>query len=100
MAEQTGSIFVECDYGRMHASKYSEVLIRDREDLHVCAPGGHGIIQVLSTLPESYPGHSILTEDVGWIEPDVLCACGRHGSTIHISGRLERAEARGCSDVY
>lgn len=100
MAEQTGSIFVECEYGRMHASKYSEILIRDPVDLHPCQPGDKGVIQVLSSLPESYPGHSILTEDVGWVEPDGLCACGRNGTCIHVEGRLQRAEARGCSDVY
>lgn len=100
MAEQTGSVFIECEYGKMHASKYSEVLIRDQHTLEPMPLGERGVIQVFSTLPESYPGHSILTEDFGWVEPDVLCKCGRHGTAIHIEGRLERAEIRGCSDVY
>ena len=100
MAEQTGSVFIECEHGRMHASKYSEVLIRNLNDFEVLPAGEKGVIQVFSSLPESYPGHSILTEDLGWIEHDVLCQCGRNGTTIHVDGRLERAEIRGCSDVY
>ncbi len=100
MAEQTGSIFIECEFGKMHASKYSEILIRDERDLTVLPEGEKGVIQVLSTLPESYPGHSILTEDLGWVESDRLCECGRNGSSIHIDGRLRRAEIRGCSDAY
>ena len=100
MAEQTGSVFIECEHGRMHASKYSEVLIRNLHNFEVLQAGEKGVIQVFSSLPESYPGHSILTEDLGWIEHDVLCQCGRNGTTIHVEGRLERAEIRGCSDVY
>ena len=100
MAEQTGSVFIECEHGRMHASKYSEVLIRNINNFEVLPAGEKGVIQVFSSLPESYPGHSILTEDLGWIEHDVLCQCGRNGTTIHVDGRIERAEIRGCSDVY
>ena len=62
--------------------------------------GQDGVIQVFSTLPESYPGHSILTEDFGRVSKDEKCKCGRFGTTIKIDGRLPDAEIRGCSDVY
>lgn len=100
MAEQTGSIFVECGEGKMHASKYSEIIIRDLKTLEPCVHGETGVIQVFSSLPESYPGHAILTEDIGWIESDATCACGRNGTAIHVEGRLPLAELRGCSDAY
>ena len=66
MAEQTGSIFVECQFGRMHASKYSDVIIRDENSLEVLSGNRKGIIQVFTSIAESYPGHSILTED--WLD--------------------------------
>lgn len=100
MVEQTGSIFFQCEHGLMHASKFSEVLARNENSLEPCLTGEPGVLQVFSTLPESYPGHSILTEDVGVVEPDSLCLCGRFGSTVRIYGRLEASEVRGCSDVY
>lgn len=100
MVEQTGSIFVECEHGRMHASNYSEVIIRDPVTFEVLPEGSTGVLQVLSTLPESYPGHSLLTEDVGAIVQSDRCKCGRHGKAIRIDGRLARAEVRGCSDSY
>jgi phenylacetate-coenzyme A ligase PaaK-like adenylate-forming protein len=100
MVEQTGSIFFECEFGNMHASMFSEALARDENTLEPLKNGNKGVIQVFSTLPESYPGHSILTEDVGVVESDKLCKCGRNGSTIKIIGRLAEAEIRGCSDVY
>jgi hypothetical protein len=63
MIEQAGSISMECGEGHLHASVYSDVIARRAVDLQVCDFGEKGILQVLSVLPESYPGHSLLTED-------------------------------------
>ena len=37
------------------------------------------MIQMLSLLPLSYPGHNILTEDLGIIHGEDNCKCGRSG---------------------
>ena len=58
------------------------------------------MIQLLSLLPTSYPGHSILTEDIGSIYGEDDCSCGRKGKYFKIYGRLKNAELRGCSDTY
>ena len=99
MIEQTGSIYVECDYEFLHASEFSEIITRRKSDLKACSYGELGIIQVGSLLPWSYPGHSILTEDIGVIFGRDNCECGRGGAYFSIQGRLESAEVRGCSDV-
>ncbi len=100
MAEQTGCIYAECEHGNLHASIYSDVIIRNPRDFSVCKMGERGIIQVLSSLPRSYPGHSILTEDEGMVIGEDDCACGRKGKYIRVFGRLKNAEIRGCSDTY
>lgn len=100
MVEQTGCIYAECEYGHLHASIYSDVIIRDYRDFSPCPIGQKGIIQVLSALPHSYPGHSLLTEDEGLILGEDDCPCGRKGKYIKISGRMKNAELRGCSDTY
>ena len=100
MAEQTGSIYMECEYGHLHASTWSDVLIRRPEDYSVCPIGEPGIIQVLTPLAGSYPGHSLLTEDQGMILGEDDCPCGRKGKYIRILGRIPKAEVRGCSDTY
>ncbi len=100
MAEQTGSIYMECEYGHLHASTYSDLLIRDPKDFSLCKKGETGIVQAISMLPESYPGHSILTEDEGVMLGQDDCPCGRMGGYFQIKGRLEHAEIRGCSDTY
>lgn len=100
MAEQVGTIYMECEYGHLHCSTYSDVIIRNPEDFSPCRKNETGIIQVLSALPESYPGHSLLTEDEGvWLGEDD-CPCGRKGKIFKVIGRLKNAEIRGCSDTH
>jgi phenylacetate-coenzyme A ligase PaaK-like adenylate-forming protein len=100
MVEQTGCVYMECDYGHLHASVFSDIITRRHIDFSPCAFGEPGIVQVVSVLPESYPGHSLLTEDEGVIVGEDDCPCGRKGKYFHINGRLKMAEIRGCSDTY
>jgi phenylacetate-coenzyme A ligase PaaK-like adenylate-forming protein len=100
MVEQTGCIYMECECGHLHASVFSDVITRRPFDFSVCEYGETGIIQVVSTIPESYPGHSLLTEDEGVVLGEDDCPCGRKGKYFKINGRLKNAEIRGCSDTY
>jgi len=100
MVEQTGCIYMECEQGHLHASIFSDVIIRRAHDFLPCEIGESGIIQVVSILPESYPGHSLLTEDEGIVLGEDDCKCGRKGKYFTIIGRLKNAELRGCSDTY
>lgn len=100
MVEQTGCIYMQCECGNLHASIFSDVLMRRHSDFSLCEIGEPGIIQVVSTLPESYPGHSLLTEDEGVLLGEDDCPCGRKGKYFKINGRLKFAEIRGCSDTY
>lgn len=100
MVEQTGTIHMECESGFLHTSEYSDIITRRSNDFSVCEFGEKGIIQLLSLLPFSYPGHSILTEDLGSIYGEDDCNCGRKGKYFKIYGRLKNAELRGCSDTY
>lgn len=100
MVEQTGCIYAECECGNLHASIYSDVIIRDYKDFSPCRMGEKGIIQVVSALPHSYPGHSLLTEDEGMVLGEDDCPCGRKGKYIKVVGRMKSAELRGCSDTY
>jgi len=98
MVEQTGSIFLECEEGYLHCSNFSDVIIRD-PDFRACPNNVTGLIQLLSLLPESYPGHNLLSEDIGEIVGEDDCACGRKGKYFLVHGRAEQAEIRGCSDT-
>ncbi len=99
LVEQTGSIFMECEAGVLHSSIYSDIIIRNHKNFSVCKLGEEGIVQLISLLPISYPGHSILTEDLGVLIGIDDCTCGRKGKYFKINGRIKNAEVRGCSDT-
>lgn len=100
MVEQTGSIYVECEMGFFHAPSFSDVIIRNHKTHKPEKNGSKGLIQLLSIIPKSYPGHSILTEDLGTIYGVDNCQCGRKGKFFKVHGRIKSAEIRGCSDTY
>ena len=99
MVEQTGSIFMECEAGFLHCSNYSDVIMR-RDDFSICEYNETGLIQLISLLPVSYPGHSLLSEDLGEIVGEDNCTCGRLGKYFIVHGRVNKAELRGCSDTF
>lgn len=100
MVEQAGSIHMQCEAGHLHTSIFSDVIMRRARNFSPCPVGEAGIVQTLSVLPKSYPGHSLLTEDEGVLLGEDDCPCGRKGKYFKILGRLPKAELRGCSDTY
>jgi len=100
MAEQVGSVFIEGDDRRLHPSCLADVIIRNPETWEPQPVGEPGVVQVLSAVPTSYPGHSILTEDRGVIDTIDDPVLGIGGKAFRILGRLPRAELRGCSDTH
>tara|TARA_A100001015_G_scaffold318698_1_gene439378 strand:- start:1065 stop:2159 length:1095 start_codon:yes stop_codon:yes gene_type:complete len=99
MVEQTGSIFMECEHGFLHSSIFSDLSILENDfsilDFHKV-----GLVQLTSLLPYSYPGHIILSEDIGEISGVDNCRCGRLEKYFKIHGRVPNAEIKGCSDTY
>ncbi len=99
LVEQTGSIFIESEKcGYFHTSSFSDVLIRD-QNFKLLKNKQKGLIQLISLLPSSYPGHNILTEDLGEIFGEDDCVCGLKGKYFKVHGRIEKAEIRGCGNI-
>lgn len=97
--EQMGLVYADCKEGYKHVPLYSEILIRDFQTLEPVQDGQEGLIQILTPLPYSYPGVSVLTDDVGVIKQRGKCKCGRYGTAFQIVGRAKRSEPRGCGDI-
>ncbi|ONI44747.1 acyl-protein synthetase [Candidatus Epulonipiscioides gigas] len=100
MVEQTGTIYIECEHGNLHTSVFSDICVRRPNDFSIAPIGEKGLLEVVSILPYSYPGHILLTEDEGAICGEDDCPCGRLGKYFKIFGRIKNAEIRGCSDTY
>jgi hypothetical protein len=100
MVEQVGSVFLENNTGTLHAPNFADVIIRNPIDFSVQKQGDPGLIQVISALPLSYPGFSLLTEDIGVLTGEDNIENGWKGKHFRILGRAKKAELRGCSDTF
>jgi len=99
MIEQLGSIFVEGSNGVLIPPSRASAIIRDTQTLKVVPDGVPGLIQMISDLPRSYPGHGILTEDLGRVVPNRFRVEELGPVGIEILGRIPLASGRGCSDA-
>jgi hypothetical protein len=99
MVEQIGTVFLEGPDGDgLYCPDFADVIIRNPETWAEQPVGEPGLIEVVSTLPTSYPGHVLLTEDLGVVHG--VDDGDWPGKRFSVHGRLPRAEARGCSDTY
>jgi hypothetical protein len=97
--EQSGLIYPTCEAGLRHTPVWAEVIVRDPLSLKPLPYGKEGLLQFITPIQTSYPGHSVLTEDVGFVDGVDGCACGRNGTTFKMVGRAADAEIRGCGDI-
>lgn len=100
LIEQTGSIFIECpSCSCFRSSIYSDIFVRDQNLNIIKKNKQKGFLQVLSLLPTSYPGNSLLTEDIAELRNDIKCkSCGNSKKFI-IHGRSKNSEIRGCANI-
>jgi hypothetical protein len=99
MIEQIGTVFLEGRSGNsLYCPDFADVIIRNPETWEEQPVGVPGVIEVISTLPRSYPGHVLLTEDLGVVHG--VDDGDWPGKRFSVLGRLPRAEARGCSDTF
>jgi hypothetical protein len=99
MVESVGVIFPDCPEGNKHGPAFAHVIVRNPLTLEPVAAGEHGIVQVCSVLPTSFPGNLLLTEDLARVVAYDGCPCGRRGMCFRFAGRIPKAEPRGCGNL-
>jgi len=99
MVESVGVIYPDCSAGNKHGPAFGDVIVRNPLTLEPVAAGEHGIVQVCSVLPTSFPGHLLLTEDMAQVHAYDGCPCGRRGISFRFAGRIPKAELRGCGNL-
>jgi long-chain-fatty-acid---luciferin-component ligase len=94
---ESNLLAVECEYRRKHLPPWCHVTVRDVNDPAAEMPPGRlGVLGILDALSRSYPGF-VLSQDVGRVEPEGVCPCGRVGQVVSIAGRLRGAEPGCCA---
>ena len=96
--EQMGLNYPDCPCGCKHTSNYVRVLVRDAQTREVLPAVQEGMLEFITPVPHSYPGNAVLTDDLGYVI-DEPCPCGRGGTRFVVTGRLKKAEIRGCGDI-
>lgn len=96
--EQMGLNYPDCPCGCKHTSSYVKIIARDVVSREILPDGQEGMMEFITPIPHSYPGNAILTDDLGIIEKDP-CPYGRPGQRFRITGRMKKAEIRGCGDI-
>lgn len=91
--EQMGLNYPDHPDGWKHTAVYSRVLVRDPMTHELLPPGKEGMLEFVSPIPHSYPGNAVLTDDLG-----IVCDDG-NGIKFKITGRMKKAEVRGCGDI-
>lgn len=93
--EQLGTVYPSLGDNGNKVPFYSEVIIRDPDTLSPIENDKEGFVQIMSPLPYSYPGISLINDDIGRAVKRV------DGSIIEfqITGRPDTAEPRGCGDT-
>jgi phenylacetate-coenzyme A ligase PaaK-like adenylate-forming protein len=99
MMEHLGITYIDCPCGHKHVPVYSDVIIRDVNTFKPVGVGKEGFIQLLTPIPHSYPGVSIISSDIGAVLGRDDCKCGRPGKYFVFRKRAPASEKRGCGDT-
>jgi len=97
--EQLGVVYPDDGYGGRAAPVWAEVFARDPFTLEVLPDGEPGLLQFITPLPHSYPGFSLLLDDIGRVVSRDREVAGRYGTRFEVLGRAEGSETRGCGDT-
>lgn len=91
--EQLGTVYVSRGDGMKEVPRISKVIVRDPYTLEVLQDNQEGLLQFLNPIPYSYPGLSVLTDDLG-IKETI-----NNKEYFEITGRAKNSEIRGCGDI-
>lgn len=97
--EQLGTIYPSYGFSDCKVSAFSHVLVRDINTLQILPDGKSGFLQFISPLPLSYPGFSLLNDDIGKISKRTKGNFGQEELEFEVFPRLNKAVSRGCGDT-
>ncbi len=93
-SEQLGTVYPSIGNEGCKVPAYSKIIVRDTKTLEVLPDGKIGYLQFISPIPSSYPGVSILNDDLGRIikkKENIV--------EFEVTGRESISEDRGCGDT-
>jgi len=89
--------FNTCKHHRFHVPAYARVLIRDPDTLKPLPMGRVGLVNLISPLIYATPVLSVMTDDLGVLEPGEGCGCGISSPVLTILGRAGLQDITTCA---
>ena len=86
-----------CSRHRFHIPAYARVIIRDVDTLEPLPYGRVGLVNLISPLIKATPVVSVVTDDLGYLEPGDACGCGLTSPTLTLLGRVGLNDITTCA---
>lgn len=93
---ELNTILPECQYKTKHIVPWVKIMIINPINGQVVEDGEMGLIAYLDPSAHSFPCF-VLTDDIGRINVNGTCKCGRFGQGLEIIRRVKSIESRGCA---
>jgi long-chain-fatty-acid---luciferin-component ligase len=93
---ELNTVITECAHARKHCPPWLYARARDPRTLATLPSGAVGLLSFLDATATSYPGF-VLSDDLGRVEEDLDCRCGRRTDVLTVVRRVRRTESRGCA---
>ncbi len=89
--------YCKCLNGHFHVPAYSRVIVRDVRTLAPLPHGQEGLLNFVSPLVRSMPLTSVLTDDLGVLQPGEGCGCGIGAPYFELLGRAGVQQIKTCA---
>lgn len=89
---ESNTLYLECEHGWRHVPQWERIVVRDPVTLMPVKDGQEGLLQFISPLAHSYPGTSLLIDDIGVKRKNTVCDCGRYGAAFKVIRRANEEE--------
>lgn len=86
-----------CPNHHFHVPIYGRVLIRDAATLEPLPMGRVGLVNLITPLNRATPVTSVVTDDLGVLQPGETCGCGIQAPYLTILGRVGMGEIQTCA---
>ena len=86
-----------CRNHHFHVPIYARVLIRDVHTLEPLPMGRAGLVNLITPLNRATPVTSVVTDDLGVLQPGEACGCGIPAPYLTILGRVGMPEIQTCA---
>lgn len=90
-------LYCDCKNHHFHVPVYSRVIIRDVDTLEVLPMGKIGLVNLVTPLIEATPILSVMTDDLGVLQPGSKCGCGIETPYLEVIGRVAPDDIKTCA---